>query len=318
MPKVSVIVPIYNVEKYIERCAISLFEQTLDDIEYIFVNDCTPDNSIYILESVIQKYPKRIDQIKIIQMDKNSGQALARNTGFANATGDFVIHCDSDDWIEANMYKELYTKAINSKADIVVCDFFHETNYGAEIEHYESIYNPFECLEYSKRPVWWTLWNRLVRRDLIDNSGISFVPEINYFEDMCYMMRLYYYATKIEYIDIPLYHYNRTNEASTLITYNFCKKIEQKQKCYDYLDKWFTEKEINLKIITKKKIELKNAFLTNPNYDLSKWRHTYPEIVSVVISDKSLKWSYRRCYELAAKGFFVPLKIYMWLSNTKK
>ena len=196
MPKVSVIIPVYNVEKYIERCAVSLFEQTLEDIEYIFVNDFTPDNSMDILEGVIQKYPKRINQIKIIQMAENSGQASARNTGFVNATGDFVIHCDSDDWVEVSMYEKLYAKAIDSKADIVVCDFFHETNYGAEIEHYESIYNPFECLEYSKRPVWWTLWNRLVRRDLIDNSGISFVPEINYFEDMCYMMRLYYYATK--------------------------------------------------------------------------------------------------------------------------
>ena len=97
MPKVSVVIPVYGVEKYIERCARTLFEQTIDDIEYIFVNDCTKDRSIEILEQVIKDYPQRKGQIRIENMLTNSGQAAVRRCGIELATGEYIIHCDSDD-----------------------------------------------------------------------------------------------------------------------------------------------------------------------------------------------------------------------------
>ena len=106
-PKVSVIVPIYNVEAYIERCAISLFEQTLDDIEYIFVNDCTPDNSMMILSEVLSRYPQRKEQVRIINQPKNQGAAKAREDGIKEARGEYIIHCDSDDWVDKNIYQLL-------------------------------------------------------------------------------------------------------------------------------------------------------------------------------------------------------------------
>ena len=99
MPKVSVIVPVYGVEKYIERCARSLFEQTLDDMEFIFVDDCTKDESIEVLKRVIDLYPVRKDQVKIIHHAVNKGLSRARETGVNAATGDYIGHCDSDDWV---------------------------------------------------------------------------------------------------------------------------------------------------------------------------------------------------------------------------
>ena len=110
MPKVSVIVPIYNVEKYIERCLRSLFEQTLDDIEYIFVNDCTPDNSMIILEKILKEYPHRIKQVKIINHEQNQGQAGARTSGMKAMTGEYMIHCDPDDWVELDMYEIMFKR----------------------------------------------------------------------------------------------------------------------------------------------------------------------------------------------------------------
>lgn len=89
-----------------------MFEQTFEDIEYIFVNDCTPDNSIEVLSNVIKRYPNRQPQIRIINHEKNRGLASARNTGIDNANGDFVLHIDSDDYIEPNMVELLYSKAI--------------------------------------------------------------------------------------------------------------------------------------------------------------------------------------------------------------
>ena len=108
IPKVSVIVLIYKVEKYIERCARSLFCQTMQDIEYVFVNDCTPDCSIQILQSVIDEYPQRKSDIKIISHEKNMGSGVARNTGLEVADGEYIIYCDGDDWVDPDMYEKLY------------------------------------------------------------------------------------------------------------------------------------------------------------------------------------------------------------------
>ncbi len=111
MPKVSVIIPVYGVENSIERCARSLFEQTLDEMEYLFIDDCTKDRSIEVLKSVLKDYPKRKSQVTIHRMDNNSGQAKVREWGILNATGEYIIHCDSDDWVDKDIYRELYEKA---------------------------------------------------------------------------------------------------------------------------------------------------------------------------------------------------------------
>lgn len=103
-PKVTIIIAVYNCEKYLNTCARSLFEQTLDGIEYIFVNDATPDDSIIILNSIIEEYPTRKPFVKIINMDKNGGVSKARRIGVENATGEYVIHADSDDWVDRDMY----------------------------------------------------------------------------------------------------------------------------------------------------------------------------------------------------------------------
>ena len=103
-PKVSVIIPVYNVEKYIERCARSLLEQSLKDIEYIFVDDCSPDNSITMLENILKEYPERQPLVKILFHEPNRGLAYTRQEGVDAAKGEYIIHCDSDDWVEPEMY----------------------------------------------------------------------------------------------------------------------------------------------------------------------------------------------------------------------
>ena len=125
-PLVSVIVPIYGVEPYIEKCARSLFEQSLENMEFIFVNDCTPDKSVEILRQVIEDYPRRYLQIQIIEHEENRGLAMARNSGLLIAKGEYIIHCDSDDWVELDMYEEMYEKALEKNADIVICDYYAE------------------------------------------------------------------------------------------------------------------------------------------------------------------------------------------------
>ena len=125
-PKVSVIITVFNCEKYIETCACSLFEQTLDNIEYVFVNDASTDNSITILNRIIRNYPTLERHTIIINIKRNRGVSNARQIGIGKATGEYIIHCDSDDWIDKNMYEQLYKKAKETDADIVGCNFRHE------------------------------------------------------------------------------------------------------------------------------------------------------------------------------------------------
>ena len=110
LPLISILVPIYEVEKYIERCARSLFEQTYPNLEFVFVDDASPDKSIEILQLVINDYPKWDDHVSIIRHDKNYGIAATRNTLVKNSRGEFLLHVDSDDWIEPNTVELLVKK----------------------------------------------------------------------------------------------------------------------------------------------------------------------------------------------------------------
>ena len=119
---ISAIIPIYNVSKYIERCTRTLMEQSFQNVEFIFVNDCTPDNSIEILRNTLRDYPHRHPFVKIINNPKNLGLAATRFVGMSEAKGDYVWHCDSDDWVEKDMLQKMYDKAIIEDADIVCCE----------------------------------------------------------------------------------------------------------------------------------------------------------------------------------------------------
>lgn len=223
MPKVSVIVPVYGVEKYIERCARSLFEQTLDDIEYLFIDDCTPDRSIELLQQVLEDYPQRKPQVVIHRMDQNSGQAAVRKWGMQNATGEYVIHCDSDDWVDTDMYRAMYEKAKKEAADVVVCDFARVSeDYRTEIRgcHSEDIGEFTENCLFQRDS--WSLWNKLFKtacyKDILYPVG-------NMGEDMLIFFQLISHCHKMSYIPSVFYNYWSNNESITKTkTVTNCKR----------------------------------------------------------------------------------------------
>ena len=204
MPKVSIIVPVYGVEKYIERCARSLFEQTLDDIEYLFIDDCTPDKSIEILKNVLEEYPHRKNQVIIHRMEKNSGQAVVRKWGMLNATGDYIIHCDSDDWVDTDMYRALYEKAKEDDADMVVCDYFvHDGLNNIYIKAFERMDRKGFIEDMLSMRVSWALWNKLVKRSIQD----IIYPDGAMGEDMAITAQNVLSCTKITFIRQSFYYY---------------------------------------------------------------------------------------------------------------
>lgn len=214
--KVSVIIPIYKVEKYIERCVISLMEQTLRDVEYIFVDDASPDKSISILKNVLKKYPHRQNNVKLITHHVNKGLPAARNTGLSIAGGEYIYHCDSDDYVSADMLESLYSKAIEEDADIVWCDFIMDFGH-------ESVYcKMFEPKNDDRKKMikdylsygWNVVWNMIVKRKLYIDNNINSYEGYSFTEDFGLTARLVFYAEKIMYIPQAKYYYNRANQSS--------------------------------------------------------------------------------------------------------
>ena len=172
--KISVIVPIYKVEPFIARCAKSLMEQTLTDVEYIFVDDASPDGSIAMLLKVLADYPKRSNHVKILTHTENKGLPAARNTGLAVAQGEYIFHCDSDDFVEPDMLDQLYRKATDIDADIVWCDWWLSFAKNERYMKQPEFHTPIDALKGMLSGVMkFNVWNKLIRRSLYVENKIN-------------------------------------------------------------------------------------------------------------------------------------------------
>lgn len=216
MSKISVVVPIYNSEKYIERCVVSLFDQTLDDIEYIFIDDCSTDNSIQIINNVIKRYPHRSSNVIIHSMHVNRGVAKARIWGIKHASGDYIIHCDADDWVDNSLYELLYNKAIEDNADIAVCDYIiwksSDNNQIVSCCKSSDAKKFFESIINQKES--WSLWNKLIHRNICKNSSII-NPTGIMGEDAVLVLQYAYLSRKISHCKGGYYYYFFNSESIT-------------------------------------------------------------------------------------------------------
>ena len=198
MPKVSVIVPIYNVEKYLEKCINSLLSQTLEDIQIILVNDGSKDNS----GNIAKEYEKN-NKDRVIYVEKeNGGLSDARNYGLKYATGDFIAFLDSDDYIEKNAYEEMYNKAIEENADYVECDFIWEFPNKIRVDKQYPYKNKKEMLSFVRV----VAWNKLIKRQLITDNNLEFPKGLRY-EDVEFTYKLIPFINKFAYVDKPFIHY---------------------------------------------------------------------------------------------------------------
>lgn len=228
--KVSILIPVYGVEKYIERCARSVFEQTYQNLEIIFVDDCTPDYSIEVLKRVLEEYPERKGQVKIIHHEKNRGSAVVRNTAMENATGEFVSSVDSDDWLERDAIELLVQKQQEDDADIVSADGI--INEDTVDQNY--VNPPFKTKHdflqlLLTQNYHHEVWGRLIRRSLYTDHDIKCLEGYNVGEDWYVMPRLIWYAQKLSWIPKGLYHYRITDTS-----YCHSEKTAEQQKNYLY------------------------------------------------------------------------------------
>ena len=239
MPKVSVIIPIYNVERYLRQCLDSVINQTLKDIEIICVNDGSTDNSLEILED----YAKKDSRIKIITKE-NGGLSSARNVGIANSSAEYLGFVDSDDYIDITTYEKAYNVMLSNNVDLVIWGAKVVKDKGLKMKSklLKSIVN-YHSLKfkgkqvltnnkvdiYSKMPV--TVWNKLFKKDIIIKNGLKF-PDGFLFEDNDFFTKYFLLSKTAYFIDEYLYCYLQRNNsimANTVYNNNTYKKI------FDYI-----------------------------------------------------------------------------------
>lgn len=219
--KISVIVPVYGIEKYIAHCAESLFSQTFqDEVEFIFIDDCSTDKSVEILHDVIECHPKLKSKIHVVRHEVNQGLPAARNTGLNIAKGEYIIHIDGDDYIEPTMLEDMYSEATNKNADIVWTDIYLTYHDNERYLSQPDYFTPKEALRGLLRgEMKYNVWNKLVRRDLYTKHKIMFPSGFGMGEDMT-IIKLFCHASVVTHLPKAYYHYVKTNSQAFCQTYS--------------------------------------------------------------------------------------------------
>ena len=256
-PQVSIIVPVYNVENYIERCLNSLVNQTFKDIEIITINDGSTDKSL----ELINKYVKEDIRVSVIDLG-DEGVSYCRNLGIEKANGKYIMFVDSDDWIDSSMVEVMYKKAEENKLDLVMCSYIREFKDHSK----EKIFNLPEEIIYKEDKVknellrklvgpvkeelsnpemldaLGTVWGKLYRADIFKENKINFVDlkEIGSAEDTLFNIFTFNYLKKVMFLNKPMYHYWRDNPKSVTSQYN-PKLKEQRKVFFKYISDFIKE-----------------------------------------------------------------------------
>lgn len=288
--KVSVIIPIYNVRNYISRCVDSLMKQTLDSVEYIFVNDATTDDSIDILNNVLQHYLHKKEDIRIIYHENNKGLPAARNTGLSVARGEYIFHCDSDDFVEADMLENMYNTAQETDADIVWSDWFlsfESKERYMQQPCYKTVEDTLKGLLSGSMK--YNVWNKFVKRGLYQDNNIGFPSGHGMGEDMT-MIRLFACAKNVAYIPKAYYHYVKVNSGAMTnvwsqkhindLKYNVTATEDYlRQKLGDKMDEYIAYFKLSVKV---------HLLISNDTRMYRLWNSLFSEANRYIMKNKSV------------------------------
>ncbi|HCH7934575.1 MULTISPECIES: glycosyltransferase family 2 protein [Providencia] len=309
MIKVSVIVPVYNAEEYIERSLLSLINQTLDDIEIIIIDDGSTDNSLSMIENTIKKNPKVNKKINLVSRN-NKGVAATRSEGVFIAKGEYIIHLDSDDWADYDWLRIMYETACSNNSDIVICDY-------TEVYNNKQLHKTQECYSSNIKNIDSLLrgkisnanWNKLIKKDFLVKNNINFIENINMGEDFLFSLKALYYTNKVTYISRPLYYYNKMNQSS--LTQNYSYKallditevvkitecfLKEKNQLYD-VEKSLNLFKLNIRLLyiisaSNDPRYIKKAISLYPETNYLIKTKDSPKILNIIFSIHELKLGY--------------------------
>lgn len=244
--KIAILIPVYNTEKYLHQCLTSAIEQTLEEIEIIVVNDASTDGSL----AIIQEFQKKDSRIHLINFTENQGNGVGRNTAIQNATAEYILFLDSDDWLEHNAAELTYNKAKSENYQVLIFGFTQHIDFNKRkntkkeklpfyLEEDKEFYKYFLMHRNGVYPMPWIY---LISRKLLNENKITFSEDI-YFEDLIFVTKVLYYIDKIGVINhLPLYNYRIRQHSIMQSTSK--KKIDDLYSAHNYLKEFLKEKEI--------------------------------------------------------------------------
>jgi len=276
-PKVSIIIPVYGAEDYIRQCAVTLFKQSYENIEYVFIDDCSPDDSILVLHEVMAEYPERADSVKIIRHEENQGVGRSRQEGIESASGEYLIHCDPDDWVELSFIEKMVKAALESDAEITICDFMLHLENETRHEHQHPAYDKDEIFKnLNSGKIHGYLWNKLIKKTYWHEAGIRIPEGVDLWEDLSVTVPLLLTATNIVYLNEPLYHYR--NFGHVCMTKDLTKiKVLSMITATEYIDNFLWKRNLAAQYkfdIAYMMFRASNCLIgVRSTFDPQLWRH---------------------------------------------
>jgi glycoside transferase family 2 len=317
---VSYIIPIYNVSGYIEKSVRSLLEQSYSNIEYIFINDCSFDDSEIKLRRIIEEFPERRNKIKVITNEHNLGSATTRNIGLDMAQGEYVMFADSDDWISCDYVESMVHKIESGDGDIVYCDYFESYDNNEKLITQNYGIDNIECIRSMLGGgLHGSTCNKIYRRSFILKSKQRFVAGADLFEDVSWNIRLFACTTQISYLSQAFYHYVQYNNNSIIKSMSSTEKkrnralqrIENVRVACDYLIALGFEEKLS-KEMKEWKLMAKNDLIDDKDdSSLQSWINTFPEADAAIIKCKKITWNYKLLLLLLHYKFF-------WIYNLQR
>lgn len=316
--KVSILVPFFKVEKYVGRCVESLFTQTYQNIEYVFVNDCSPDKSMDVINEYIEKYGVA-EKCKIISHKKNQGISASRNDCLDNMTGDYFLFVDSDDYIDKDMIESLVEAAIKENADISGCGYIEEYA-DHSVEHPQKYTNDHDEMmrAITLLTIKGVMWKLLVRSTIVIDhcDEVRFIPDRNMVDDYLFCCQLFYYAKRFAGVNRCMYHwiqYNPNNYTHTTIF-----AVESQAAAIRKTEEFYREKgvyELLKDVLLKRKFISKlPLLLDNTCFDVKRWRRLFPES-NEAWKDMAFSFCNKTLFRIATSPLYGLLNIYKFLRD---
>lgn len=336
--KISVIIPVYNAEKYLDKCINSIISQTYSNLEIILINDGSTDQS----KEICDYYRKKDPRITLVNQE-NAGSSASRNKGFDLSSGEWVINVDSDDWIEPTMLEEMLQTALNTNSDIVASGMIKETKNYSEVILYP--YGPTE--EYLNRCkisiLYSAFWNKLIKRDLYKRSGARCVEGIGMWDDVLVTSKLRFFSRKTTILNKALYHYRWMGQPS-ISSQNIGKYPSDEIKVAEILENEMNNLIQNGNILAKQlvnhakicaKLSILTPYLESDKIWIEKsgkkgvrlWKSIFPELKKESniydcidsITNKIKIWiAFYMPSDLASVIFLNIKRLILFINNTKK
>lgn len=298
-PKISIIVPVFNVQEHIERCVRSLFEQSLSELEYIFVDDCSTDGSKETLLSVLAEYPHRQNQVTVLSNSRRRGPLQSRSRGDLLAKGRYLMHADADDYLELDAAERLFRQATDEHSDAVVISYAREFTDRTEvcIRQWQYVNGKDFIRHIPETGFEFFLWGVFLRNtDELKQIIMRYYNHSEWegfymWEDMLIALPVLYNCKRISYNPAVLYHYNRTNVSSTLNTQK-ADNAYAALRVVDTMKGQLPEQELNL------------------TWQMLTFAAKTPLITSVGL--KQWKAEHSECNRYLMQMRHIPLKLRIW------